>query len=80
MIKQLEGQIRKLQKELAEVRKGQAALRLQPCKGDSEIRRKDRKLEELGRRAKTISESIRDLERKRHKLKAKSLMGEGSCS
>ena len=45
MSKQLERQIRKLQKELATVRKDQAALRLHPCKGDSEIRQKDRKLD-----------------------------------
>ncbi|MGA2958238.1 MAG: hypothetical protein ABSF48_21245 [Thermodesulfobacteriota bacterium] len=80
MIKQLEKQIRDLQKELAEVQKGQAALRLQPCRGDSEIREKDGKLEELVRRAKTIGESIRDLERKRQKLMAESTMRENSCS
>ena len=80
MIKQLEKQIRDLQKELAEVRKGQAALRLQPCRGDSEIREKDGKLEELDRRAKTINETIRDLERKRQKLMAESTMRENSCS
>ncbi len=45
MIKQLEKQIRDLQRELAEVQKGQSALRLQPCRGDSEIREKDGKLE-----------------------------------
>jgi chromosome segregation ATPase len=80
MIKQLEKQIRDLQKELAEVQKGQAALRFQPCRGDSEIREKDGKLEELVRRAKTIGESIRDLERKRQKLMAESTMRENSCS
>ena len=80
MIKQLEKQIRDLQKELAEVQKGQSALRLLPCRGDSEIREKDGKLEELDRRAKTINEIIRDLERKRQKLMAESTMGENSCS
>ena len=67
MIQQLEKQIRNLQKELAEVQKGQAALRLQPCRGDSEIREKDGKLEELDMRAKTLNETIRDLTRK-HQL------------
>jgi len=80
MIKQLEKQIRDLQKELAEIQKGQAALRLQPCRGDSEIREKDGKLEELDKRAKTISETIRDLERKRQKLMAESAMRESSGS
>jgi chromosome segregation ATPase len=80
MIKQLEKQIRDLQKELAEVQKGQAALRLQPCRGDSEIREKDGKLEELDKRAKTINETIRDLERKRQKLMAESAMRESSGS
>jgi chromosome segregation ATPase len=80
MIKEFEKQIRNLQKELAEVQKGQAALRLQPCRGDSEIREKDGKLEELDRRAKTISETIRDLEGKRQSLMAESTMRENSCS
>ena len=68
MIKQLEKQIRDLQKELAEVNKDQAILRLQPCRGDSEIRDKDTKLDELDRKAKTINETIRDLTRKRQLL------------
>lgn len=80
MIKQLEKQIRDLQKELAEVQNRQAALRLYPCRGDSEIRGKDEKLEELDRRVKTLSETIRDLERKRQKLMAESTRGENSCS
>ena len=80
MIKEFEKQIRNLQKELAEVQKGQAALRLQPCRGDSEIREKDGKLEKLDRRAKTISETIRDLERKRQKLMAESTIREICCA
>ena len=68
MIKELEKEIRDLQKELAEVRKDQAALRLQPCRGDSDIRKKDAKFDELGRRAKIIGETIRDLTRKRQLL------------
>jgi len=42
MIQQLEKQIRDLQKELAEVQKGQAALRLQPCE---EIQKYGRRME-----------------------------------
>jgi TolA-binding protein len=80
MIKQLEKQIRDLQRELAEVRKEQAALRLQPCRGDLEIRKKDEKLDELDSRAKTISETIRDLERKRQKLMAESTIKDRSES
>lgn len=47
----LEEQIQGLQRELAEVEKEQADLRLQPCKGDSEIMAKDLKYEELDKRA-----------------------------
>ncbi len=65
MVKQLESQIRDLQKELAEIKKHQAALRIQPCLGDLEIREKDEKLDELERRAIIVNETLRDLIRKR---------------
>ncbi len=65
---ELEKQIRDLQKELAEVQKRQAVLRLQPCRGDSEIRAKDAKFDELDRRATIIGKTIRDLTRKRQLL------------
>ena len=68
MIKQLENQIRDLRKELAEIQKDQAVLRLQPCRGDSEIRGKDARFDELDRRAKAINETIRNLTRKRQLL------------
>ncbi len=68
MIKQLENQIRDLQRELTEIEKDQAVLRLQPCRGDSEIRGKDAKLDELDRRAKAIKETMRNLTRKRQLL------------
>jgi len=64
MSKELENQIRDLQKELAAIQKDQAVLRLQPCRGDSEIREKDEKFDGLDRRAKAINETIRDLARK----------------
>jgi len=64
MIKQLGNQIRDQERELAEVQKDQAVLRLQPCRGDSEIRKKDAKFDELDRRATIIRETIRGLTRK----------------
>jgi hypothetical protein len=57
-----------LQKEEAEIKKDQSVLRLQPCRGDSEIREKDGKLEELDMRAKTINRAIHDLTRRRQLL------------
>jgi len=68
MIKELEKEIRDLQKELDEIKKDQSVLRLQPCRGDSEIMAKDAKFDELEKRAKIIRESIRDLTRKRQLL------------
>ena len=65
MSKELENQIRDLQKELAAIQKDQAVLRLQPCRGDSEMRAKDAKFDELDKRAKTIEETIRSMTRKR---------------
>ncbi len=65
MTKELGKEIRDLQKELAEVQKNQAVLRLWPCRGDSEIREKDTKFDELNSRAETLRETIRDLTRKR---------------
>ena len=72
MLKQLENQIRDLQKELAEIKKNQAALRLQPCLGDSEMREKEEKLDELAGRAKALNETLRDLTRKRQLLLSES--------
>ena len=68
MIKQLENQIRDLQRELAEIKKDQAVLRIQPCRGDSEIKGKDAKFDELDRRKKAINETIRAMTRKRQLL------------
>ena len=70
MIKQIERQIRDLQKELSETQREQASLRLQPCQGDMEIRKKEGKLDDLEKRAKFIKETIRELERKRQELVA----------
>ena len=68
MIKELEKEIRDLQKEQAEITKDQSVLRLQPCRGDSEIMAKEAKFDELDRRATIIRETIRDLTRKRQLL------------
>jgi len=78
MTTELEKQIRDLQKELAEVQREKAALRLQPCQGDSEIRKKDERSDELDRRAKSLRETIRDVTRKRQLLIAQSTT-KGSC-
>ncbi len=68
MINQLETQIRDLQKELAQIQKDQALLRIQPCRGDLQIMEKDAKLDELERRARGVRETLRDLTRKRQLL------------
>jgi uncharacterized coiled-coil DUF342 family protein len=72
MINQLENQIRDLKKELAEIKKNQDLLRLQPCLGDSEIREKDEKFDELDGRAMALNETIRDLTRKHQLLLSES--------
>ncbi len=72
MVKQLEIQIRDLQKELAQIKRNQAALRLQPCLGDAEIREKEEKFDELDDRASVIIETLRDLTRKRQLLLSES--------
>ena len=77
MIKQIERQVRDLQKELNEVQKEQADLRLQPCKGDVTIRKKEEKLEGLDNRIRSIKESTRELERKRQEMISKPLNCEG---
>jgi hypothetical protein len=68
MITQFEIQLRDLQRKLAEIQKDQAILRLQPCRGDSEIRGKDAKFDELDRRAKALNENIWAMTRKRQLL------------
>ena len=78
MVKDLEQEIRNLQKELAEIKKEQSVLRLQPCRGDSEIREKDGKLEELDTRARTINRTIHDLKRKHQQSISQSNKG-ASC-
>ena len=74
---ELEQQIRGLQKELAEVQTEQSALRLQPCRGDSDIMEKDAKLDDLDRRATNLKKTIVDLTRKLQLLISQSTSREG---
>ena len=76
MIKQLEEQIRDLERELPEVWKEQNALRIQPCSGDSGIREKEGKLENLEIRARNIDIILQDLRRKRQRLMSQSILKE----
>ena len=78
MVKELEKQIRDLQKELAEVQRQQAALRLLPCMGDSEIRKKQEKFDELDGKVKNLEKTIRDLTKKRLLFRSRS-NAIGSC-
>jgi hypothetical protein len=64
IVEELQKQIRDLQGELAEVQKDQAILSLQPCRGDSEIREKDAKYDELERRGTILKRTIVGLTRK----------------
>jgi len=65
MVKQVERQVRDLQKEFSEVQKEWDLVCLQPCRGDGEIRQKDERLSGLEKRLVAIREQIRELERKR---------------
>lgn len=77
---ELEKQIRDLQKELAEVQMKRNALRLQPCRGDSEIMEKDAKLDELDRRAAILRKTIMGLTRKLQLLNSQSITRENCDS
>jgi hypothetical protein len=68
MARDLEQEIKNLQKELEGIQKDRHVLRLQPCPGDAEIRAKDAKYDDLGRRAAILRETIWDLTRKRQLL------------
>jgi prefoldin subunit 5 len=65
MIKQIERQVRDLQKQLSELQKEWNLVRIQPCRGDGDIRQKDQKLNSLEQRVDAIQDQIRELERKR---------------
>jgi len=80
MVKQLENQIGDLQKELAEIKKDQAILRTQPCRGDSEIRVKEARFDELDRRVKALDDTIRDTTRKRQLMISQAAIRENNKS
>ena len=80
MVKKLENQIEDLQKELAEIKKNQSVLRLQPCLGDSEIKEKEEKFEELDRRVKALDDTIRDTTRKRQLMISQAAIRENNKS
>jgi hypothetical protein len=61
---------------LAEVQKNQALLRLQSCRGDSDIREKDAKFNELDRRRTVIRKTIVDLTNKHQLLISESFLRE----
>jgi hypothetical protein len=67
-VKQLERQIRDLQKELLDAKKEADLLRLQPCTGDFELRKKDEAMSEIETRVETINQNIRELEKKRREM------------
>jgi peptidoglycan hydrolase CwlO-like protein len=75
MLKELDQKIWDLEKELADVQKEIAALRIQPCRGDSEIMAKDEKYDELNRGVANIRKNIWDLKRKRQLLISESNRG-----
>ena len=65
VMNQIERQIRELQKELTEIQKERDLYRLQPCRGDLDIHKKQEKLEELDNRFASVNLKIRELEKKR---------------
>ncbi len=77
MTKQIERQICDLEKELDEFQDLHAVLYLQPCNGDTTIRQKEEKLEELEQRIRSLKGSIRELERKRQEMISEPLMRGG---
>jgi len=80
MIKQIERQVRDLQKEFSEVQKEWNLVRLQPCRGDGDIRQKDEKLNGLEQRMDAIQDQIRELERKRRDVLSGSIRKEDGKS
>ncbi len=67
-VKQFERQIRDFQKELLDAKKEADLLRLQPCTGDFELRKKDEAMTEIETRVEAINQHIRELEKKRREM------------
>ena len=80
MIKQMERQVRDLQKDFSEIQKEWNLVRLQPCRGDGDIRQKDEKLNSLEERMEAIQDQIRELERKRRDVLSGSVRKEDGKS
>jgi septal ring factor EnvC (AmiA/AmiB activator) len=68
MIKQIERKVRELQKELAETQKERNLLRLQPCQGDVEIRKKMEGLDNLDKKIESMNQQILELDKKRREM------------
>lgn len=77
MLKQIEKEIRELQKELENLQKEKSALRLQPCQGDAELRRKEEALDQIYKKIEVINNQIRELEKKRRELMSEAIKKEG---
>jgi hypothetical protein len=77
MTKQLEKQVREIQKELAEVQKKREALRLQPCRGDKEILQKEEMLDKLDRQVESLKEKVGEMVKKRRNLLSSPTINEG---
>jgi chromosome segregation ATPase len=75
MTKQIERQVRDLQKEMAEAQRERDLLRLRPCRGDMEIREKDEGLERLDKRIESIQSLIRELGKKRREVMSAAVKG-----
>jgi len=75
--KQLERQIRELQKELFDAKKEADLLRLQPCTGDFELRQKEEAMTEIETRVETIHQNIRELEKRRRETMSTALKNSG---
>ncbi len=73
-IKQVERQIRDLQKELLEAQKELDLLRLQPCTGDFELRKKDEGMTEIETRMDVTNQKIRELEKRRRETMSSSVI------
>jgi chromosome segregation ATPase len=67
-VKQIERQIRDLQKEVLDAKKEADLLRLQPCTGDFELRKKEEAMTEIENRMDTINQHIRELEKNRRDM------------
>ena len=77
MIKQIEGQVRELQKKLAETQKERNLLRLRPCKGDLEIRQKEEEINRIDKNIDSLNQEIRESEKKRREMMSEAIKKPG---